>query len=443
MRRTGQLQQSAESGTDSADPVRIGLFGCPPGTGNRGVDALRLSTLKGLADALPHQVEATVFDYGRGLRTGGSELADTPIRVRQMGAYYSRRITGRENLQQMLWALRIGAGSFHPGVRELKRLSAVLDVSGGDSFADIYGARRFRGSSLTKQVTLAAGVPLMLLPQTYGPYMSTSSRGRAASILRKTTRAWARDPESLRVVEALLGYDFEAIRHKGSVDVAFLLETLEPPVEFKEALLAFKEQADTLVALNVSGLLFNVEGYDRERFGFREGYRTLIESLVRWLLDTEGIRVVLVPHVESQYKHDCDVTASRALFDGLTTRERQRVLPTPPGLGARELKWVIGQSDWACATRMHAAIAAISQGIPTAAVAYSDKTKGVFETAGISNAVIDPRDMGNAEALECIRHVFDNRTVHANALSAQLPNIQLELRELFASIVQLAGTDSH
>ena len=431
-----QFQDSKTSSLPDR-PVRLGVFGCPPTTGNRGVDALRLSILSGLASALPNGVEATVFDYGQGIRES-SELPDAPIRVKLMGAYLSRRVTSPANLQQMLWALHLGAGSVQPAVRELRRMDAVLDISGGDSFSDIYSARRFRGSSLTKKVTLAAGVPLILLPQTYGPYGSPSSRRQARRILKKSTRVWARDLDSLRVVESLLGNDFDPVRHVASVDVAFILKPREPSTAVRDALLAFRDSADIVVALNVSGLLFNIEGYGRERFGFRDEYRALITSLLKWLVSLEGIRVLLVPHVESGYQHDNDATACKTLVDDLTKPEQERVFATPPGLGARELKWVIGRSDRVCATRMHAAIAGISQGIPTVAIAYSDKTLGVFETAAIARAVVDPRHLGNAELLDRIRRSFDGRQDHADALASRLPDIRNELTTLFRSVVELS-----
>ena len=59
---------------------------------------------------------------------------------------------------------------------------------------------------------------------------------------------------------------------------------------------------------------------------------------------------------------------------------------------ATEVKWVISNCDHFCGTRMHACIAAISQGIPTSAIAYSGKTEGVFASVGCESYVIDPRE---------------------------------------------------
>ena len=46
-------------------------------------------------------------------------------------------------------------------------------------------------------------------------------------------------------------------------------------------------------------------------------------------------------------------------------------------------KAVIGQCDFFIGSRMHACIAALSQGVPCVGVAYSMKFAGVFDTVGM------------------------------------------------------------
>ena len=56
------------------------------------------------------------------------------------------------------------------------------------------------------------------------------------------------------------------------------------------------------------------------------------------------------------------------------------------------VKGIIGLCSFFIGSRMHACIAALSQGIPTVAVAYSKKFMGVFESAGMGHMVVDARD---------------------------------------------------
>jgi polysaccharide pyruvyl transferase WcaK-like protein len=74
----------------------------------------------------------------------------------------------------------------------------------------------------------------------------------------------------------------------------------------------------------------------------------------------------------------------------------------PSGLNASETKWCISQLDWFCGTRMHATIAALSSGVPAAALAYSIKTKGVFDSCGMADSVVDAREVGSDDAVELL-----------------------------------------
>ena len=56
-----------------------------------------------------------------------------------------------------------------------------------------------------------------------------------------------------------------------------------------------------------------------------------------------------------------------------------------------EIKGVIGMCDFFVGSRMHACIGALSQGIPCVGVAYSMKFRGVFESVGVADWVVDSR----------------------------------------------------
>ena len=58
-------------------------------------------------------------------------------------------------------------------------------------------------------------------------------------------------------------------------------------------------------------------------------------------------------------------------------------------LKADQTKYVIGLCDVFVGARMHACIAALSQGIPAIGIAYSRKFAGVFETFGVEALVFD------------------------------------------------------
>ncbi|HTI30953.1 MAG TPA: polysaccharide pyruvyl transferase family protein, partial [Sphingomonas sp.] len=54
--------------------------------------------------------------------------------------------------------------------REIGKADVVLDIGAGDSWADIYGKKRFAYLWATKMAAIARGKPLIFSPQTIGPF---------------------------------------------------------------------------------------------------------------------------------------------------------------------------------------------------------------------------------------------------------------------------------
>jgi polysaccharide pyruvyl transferase WcaK-like protein len=75
-----------------------------------------------------------------------------------------------------------------------------------------------------------------------------------------------------------------------------------------------------------------------------------------------------------------------------------------------EIKGIISLCNFFIGSRMHACIAALSQEIPTAGVAYSQKFAGVFESVGAADWVVDGRFLDTDAAVDRIIHCFQNRS---------------------------------
>ena len=100
-----------------------------------------------------------------------------------------------------------------------------------------------------------------------------------------------------------------------------------------------------------------------------------------------------------------------------------------------EIKAVIGTTDFFIGSRMHACIAAISQGIPTMAVAYSRKFKGVFESIGFGEMVIDARNTEQEEAVTKIVHRVETHPDSKPEILGQINQARSQIYQNFESIV--------
>lgn len=408
------------------------FFGAALDSGNLGVSALALSTLHELYRRHPESTPL-LFDNGRGHRTEAISIADRSITVERRGGWHSRRYYRPESLTSMHVAARF-APSLNPNTRALRDATAVLDVSGGDSFAQTYGRHRFETVAFPKRIALALDRPLVLLPQTYGPFQDADIRQEAAEITSRATQVWARDENSYARLQELLGPRFDAARHRHGADVAFALPAKLPdPERMSETLASWFDDARPSIGVNVSGLLA-LEPGARARYGLGGDYLAAMTTFVRTVLDTTDLRVLLVPHVYGA--NESDLEASQTVVRSIGPQERLAVLDAR--LGADEVKYAIGKMDFFIGARMHSTIAALSSGVPAAAVAYSDKFAGVFAACGLGQRVLDARRLSADDLSQAALDALGHRSSDKRVLAGQLPSVRQRVQEQFDEIARIA-----
>jgi len=293
--------------------------------------------------------------------------------------------------------------------RTLRDIDCVLDIGGGDSFTDIYGARRFGFLWLSKAMTLARGVPLLLSPQTIGPFTRQPQSTLAAFAMRQARLVVARDPASLDVARKMS----PKARLMQAVDVAFALP-YEPRPRATDG--------SVEVGVNVSGLLFNGGYSGANEFGMQVDYADYSRRLIEALLARPGVKVKLVTHVNTNTRpEDDDGRVADRLAEEYPAAERVRNFTSPS-----DAKSYISGLDFLIAGRMHACIAAFSSGVPVVPVAYSRKFSGLFE--GVLNYPhsVPVKGLSTDEALAFTLGLLDKRA----ALSAEIKRGSVEIAGL-------------
>lgn len=389
------------------------VAGAAPDTANLGVSALCYATLAGLREHCP-DAPLGVLDGGNGIRRDRFLIGDAEIEVYRIGLRIGRRYDLVSNASRVRWSLRHPAIP-NPIARAFRSARAVLDISGGDSFTDLYGPKRFHSVVTTKRLALEAGCPLILLPQTYGPFRDPECKAIASDLCRRATAAWARDSRSFAILKDLLGDSFDPERHHDGVDVAFLLPERDPGAALPQSIRTLlDERPRSIAGLNISGLIYNDPESARTRYGFRADYNALCLQLVEALV-ADGADVLLIPHVGSRRTSvESDPSANEHLLSRLSPTARSRVHAVPFLNDPQAAKWVIARVDWFCGMRMHATIAGLSSGVPTAAISYSPKTIGVFEACGVGDAVQDPTRNAEAILLSKVIQAFRSRDPSAS-----------------------------
>ncbi len=428
-------------------PPTLSFLGACPATSNLGVSALFATMVSGIHRRIP-EAELGVFDSRLGVRSCQIRLDDgDEIPVRFFGIRDGRRFYRWENLANINFARRFGAlgGSLNPAVRQMRRSSAVLDVSGGDSFTDMYPDDRINFVAGVKELVLRLGRPLVLLPQTYGPFRE--SQKRAADIVRSAAACWARDERSFDVLKDLLGTRFDPARHRSGVDMAFGLAVRMPPEDTLDDLSDWLQKFPGRIGVNVSGLMYNNPAKTRDKYGFKADYHAAVHQFIEWMLANTDDAVCLIPHVMAPPpSEESDPFACLRVLEAFSSHGR-RVHISPTTLDQSEVKWVISQMDWFCGTRMHATIAGLSTCTPTATVSYSDKALGVFESCGQGDEVFDPRKMSTDDVVAAMVASYRRRSEIRFSLKKRIPEVKAkaewQMDEIAKTVLECGEQDRH
>lgn len=414
-------------------PLNLVLAGAPLNNANKGLEALGLSVIDAIDGHCTRndQTGTVTALSGRWGEPVVRAFPHTRVRVVEVGAHYSRRWHRPESWARVRLAQLTGSSNYV--ANSIAESHAVLDLSGGDSFTDLYGAKRLATVCAPKAAALRAGIPLVFLPQTYGPFATRSGRALAERMVRHATMAWARDARSLDRLLELAGPDADATRCLEGVDVAFALEQREPHLGAAE-LDHLRHALIDAVGVNLSGLLRSADA--TRQFGLAGDYLATMTSLVRELIRAGG-RVVFVPHVQpvGDGVGEGDSYAIAEVVARLSPAEVERTTILPPNLGAAELKWCISRLTWMVGSRMHSTIASLSTGVPTFGYAYSDKTAGVFETCGAGSEVADARRTSGTEAVNLMLASYERRDRVEELLETTVPPVVHAARAQLATIL--------
>lgn len=258
-------------------------------------------------------------------------------------------------------------------IQGIKRCDFIVDLTQGDSFADIYGKERFMLYTKIKELVEKLQIPLVLGPQTYGPFNDEENKKYAKKVIEHAYKVISRDQESADYIASFSDKEVEV-----TTDLAFML-----PYNACE-----RQDKDKIkVGINVSSLLVKDKIERTEtKFQLKTDYDEYIDLLLEELSKDEKYEIYLLPHVGDD--------AGKMFYE-----KHQNVIVLERFETPIEAKSVIGSMDIFIGARMHATIAAFSSGVATIPTAYSRKFSGLYNHLGY-DCVVDMQKLTTEQALE-------------------------------------------
>lgn len=304
--------------------------------------------------------------------------------------------------------LRI-AGGISP-----RSVSCLLDAS-GFSYSDQLSLGNMESTGRYYQWLADRGVPVVLLPQAFGPFRSERSKELIRRIVESAALIYCRDEESYRHLAGACHFE----RDKVKVAPDFTLG-LRPP--------ASAELSDALDDHVV--LIPNMRMVDKTDARIGDAYwRFLTTSLDE--LDNRGVPVHVVVQGEPK---------DLVLADRIQRHARSMIVMTSTD-DPLETKRIVGAARAVISSRFHGAINALSYGRPVLVTSWSHKYEQLMSAFGLGDFVADLQ-AGEEDWRQSVSNLLD--ASDSDAATKRLLSVKDEWvgrsEEMWREIANLTGS---
>jgi colanic acid/amylovoran biosynthesis protein len=379
------------------------------GSANFGVGALAIAHIELILQAARQaNVQIEIATLGTPLNELSSSLAATE---QHFGLSIEHHPYSLKPLVKDALALRFSK------LDVFRSFDLIFDIGEGDSFSDIYGAKRFLIVSSTKFLALLHRKKIVLSPQTFGPFKKRYAFLIAQYLMRRCSMVFARDKHSGDIAEAM------GAQVNLTADVAFSLP-YSPRTSIARS-----------VGINVSALLWNGGYSGKNQFGLKFDYKKFILAAVQKFV-SKGCQVHLIAHVVSA-DMPVEDDFSICLEVKNTFKNEQAVVLAPRFSSPIEAKSYISGMEFFTGSRMHATIAAVSAGVATVPIAYSRKFSGVFESLNYGYT-LNAYSNSEEELLERLFKYYDEELLKIKLDAASARDTALKANSAYAgALVEL------
>lgn len=248
------------------------------------------------------------------------------------------------------------------------------------------------------------GKPVYLYSQSIGPFVS-----RFQSWLVK--RALCR----VRLIELREGVSFNLVRSwqiqtpiYRTADPAFLI-----PHEDSYALGKDTEGGRFRIGITVRKWFRKMEK--------QKEYEETMGEFINWLIDEVGGILFFIPQVTYAEGKDDDRAAVRDIYPLI--KSKGSVYLIEEELTPQQIKGICGRMDFFVGTRMHSNIYALSMNVPTLAIAYQPKTRGIMEQFYLEKFVLPIEDLSLSLFKEKFELLIKEQNKIREGLKKRVPEI--------------------
>lgn len=317
-----------------------------------------------------------------------------------------------------------------PYIKEVLESDLIIDFSGdiwGDN-ADFLGDDRFFVGLCKDRVAQLLRKKTVMIAGSPGPFFNKNNLNFAKEVFENFDLVTNRETLSRKILNT---YNFNTDNLADLSCPAFLFEPLKG-----------KKITDIINKENLNNSSKPIVGFVLCGWNFEEGpfdkwprndddYVVFAEAIE--YIETLGAKVCLMSHSNGfipgnepfELIHGRDYPIIKQLQEVVKNRGKAKDVVALDGVyDAWTTKGIIGEFDMLVSGRVHAAVAALSQNVPTVIIDYgheprAHKLKGFAIEAGAENYVADPSK--SSDLIEKIDTCFNNLSEYKHKLEIQIP----------------------
>ena len=323
---------------------------------NRGCEAIVRSTVTELQKDWDNP-EFILYSYNHELDR--AELKDNSINIRPLDpSYYNSAWLKNMIVRRFPW--------FLPIYREvIKYLSHQTDVClsvGGDNYTFDYGLPM--EFILMDRFFMALGIPVVIWGASIGPFeTSNADKNIMREHLQSVNLITARESVTVNYLKSL-GVTRNVVK---VYDPAFLLNS-----DLYDGPEQSFVRSGNVIGLNISALI--------AKWRTDQNLESLINEVILFVeaAISEGFKILLIPHVFKKggpLNHN-DEAVLELIYKGIKDA-KENIALLPGGISTQKIKWLISHCQFFIGARTHSTIAALSTGVPTVSISYSQKAIGI------------------------------------------------------------------
>jgi colanic acid/amylovoran biosynthesis protein len=319
--------------------------------------------------------------------------------------------------------LRVSSAITRKCVEAFQQSDAVL--SSDDIFSSTY--RGLRGELSQLKAAASFRKPTVLVGHSIGPFETRGEYQAFAKTMAHVQLITARESITVRYLEDMR---LKNTRIELTADPAFCLEPDTDKIE--KIFASYKIPTEKpLIGIAPSQ---GITHFARTSY---ENHFHALRQLVLFLTEHLDCHVMLIPHVQAGIALNDDRVICELLYRKMSFPSNVTFVSLTHS--AEEIRAMVNRLDFMIAERMHAAIASLSQNVPTFVLGYSVKAEGIlgdiFGFDSLEDYLLPVKKIEDARLKERVKNLFDRRKEVATFLSKQMPRIKEKARRNFTLIM--------